>query len=395
VQAWMDTLCSLFFLVSGIYMVIHTEIAGGQALLEGCEIGIPVIGVLLCTAPSELLECVSQRIDDTGGKIFQTINKFCSISTCQLGEGTAIGNWQNKYKEIQQTMTPSVSDYFKNRFNKQSMGGSGPGKATEFITGMAEASDKSGTKKEDSLAKQRALDTLGTLADQTIQFWPSDVSESLVLSIVFLCPRGVILNLEKYRQILCNYGLCYLQMSSQGGPLKGCEDMKSVQTCLAVTGELFNVIPYGATLSNIETYLETVLNDPLSLTFYIVTIGCNLLGGGLGTSCAKTPKSPTEAKAAAKSTTQAQAPQGQTQTAAAQSTGQARSGVDTSKLSGKLKTFAEICRIGNYALNAVDYIMRLWQQYTQISQLIKNKEDAMKQQDQCEPFDTAYEDMKA
>jgi len=130
-------------------------------------------------------------------------------------------------------------------------------------------------------------------------------------------------------------------MASSGGPLKGCEDMYQVQVCVAVLGEIFTVLPYSATLANVENFLSTVLNDPISFVFFTTTLLCTSFPRGKSI----------------------------------------------------LNLESATCKLTNSITNIISWINSLASSYQRVASLIENGEEAISQQDICEDFHEQYEDL--
>ena len=90
-----------------------------------------------------------------------------------------------------------------------------------------------------------------------------DPQHSLILSVVFLCLPGIIYNLQKARQIDCVYINC-LKQTSQGMPIDLCVSQRSYGWCKFVWGELFNLIPFTAAISELLSNVRQALSDPLA-----------------------------------------------------------------------------------------------------------------------------------
>ncbi|MBI5389808.1 hypothetical protein HZB01_05520 [Candidatus Woesearchaeota archaeon] len=65
---------------------------------------------------------------------------------------------------------------------------------------------------------------------------------SIVVSVGTACLPGVFYNLQKYRQIDCRYINCLRNLGSSGADISVCESARAQATCLAVTGEVIEVV---------------------------------------------------------------------------------------------------------------------------------------------------------
>ncbi|MGV8150573.1 MAG: hypothetical protein ACP5NV_02490 [Candidatus Woesearchaeota archaeon] len=71
----------------------------------------------------------------------------------------------------------------------------------------------------------------------------SEMKNSLVMSAMKLCIPGVVYNLNKYRQVDCEYLECMKVYSASGLDVSQCEAMKASKTCSIIVGEAFE-LPY-------------------------------------------------------------------------------------------------------------------------------------------------------
>jgi hypothetical protein len=71
----------------------------------------------------------------------------------------------------------------------------------------------------------------------------SDLKNSLVMSAQKLCLPGIVYNLNKYRQVDCEYLECLKVYSASGLDVSQCEVMKASKTCSIIVGEAFE-LPY-------------------------------------------------------------------------------------------------------------------------------------------------------
>lgn len=92
---------------------------------------------------------------------------------------------------------------------------------------------------------------------------PTDPSSSLYLSITYRCIPGIIKNLEKYRNIQCDYLDCVVNMVPNGVPMHVCKYKKHYLTCKYVLGEIFQAIPYLNWYKNIASQIANILSNPV------------------------------------------------------------------------------------------------------------------------------------
>lgn len=85
--------------------------------------------------------------------------------------------------------------------------------------------------------------------------------DSIILSVAFLCPKGVIYNLQKARQIDCRYAYC-LEQTSSGVPVELCVQQRAFALCKYVFNQMFNLLPFAAVLSDIAESIGRALANP-------------------------------------------------------------------------------------------------------------------------------------
>jgi len=293
---WLNFLCNIYNTIVTISTIFHL------AMLDDVSVWEALSAVFAPAYPvKEAISAASKSEHVALGGISKFMEPICHFSTCTLP------GWQSMYYKIRDIMSGQAAEGLANAVTKK---GQETGTLHDIVAGGAPS---------------------------LIQFWPASMQDSLILSMVFLCVPGVIYNLEKYRQIQCNYGYCTLQMAASGGPLKGCEEEYKVQTCIAVVGEIFNVIPYGASFASINSFLQTVLHDPISFVFFAVGLTCWAIPDALP---------------------------------------------------------AEVCIVTNVITNALGFIAGLLAQYQDISAKMQEGKSAFTTTDICKQFEKAYEDMK-
>ncbi len=112
--------------------------------------------------------------------------------------------------------------------------------------------------------------------------WPSDPSQSLILSAATGCIPGIIFNLQKEREIKCQYALCLRDSAMNGLPVTACEYKYHYEQCYYVMGQIFQVIPYGAFVKRMGQMIAQVLQDPISMVISVVEYTCVLIPENAG-----------------------------------------------------------------------------------------------------------------
>jgi len=97
-----------------------------------------------------------------------------------------------------------------------------------------------------------------------------DVKESIIWSLGTLCLPGIMSNLNKWKEIQCQYLVCMKSQVPTGVPTAMCEDIKGFMECKFWVGELFNALPFMQIWSNMMTQLTTTFGDPLATIGWIV-----------------------------------------------------------------------------------------------------------------------------
>ena len=114
--------------------------------------------------------------------------------------------------------------------------------------------------------------------------------DSMVWSILTLCPKDFLLGFEKQRQIECAYVRCLTENAVYGNlSVNDCKLLRSQAMCDRVAGELWAVSP----LSNFMDFVDNVvkmLNDPVSMVSLGFELGCEFawcrnIASGMCTAC--------------------------------------------------------------------------------------------------------------
>ncbi|MDO8740923.1 MAG: hypothetical protein Q7J54_05125 [Candidatus Woesearchaeota archaeon] len=103
--------------------------------------------------------------------------------------------------------------------------------------------------------------------------------DSIVLSMLTFCIPGIIYNLEKYRQIKCQYIDCLQNEVPQGIPISACDAVQSQETCKYFVGEIFKVFPFTAMFDYYMGMIKDMLSDPLKILGTLVAWYCKPLIG--------------------------------------------------------------------------------------------------------------------
>lgn len=109
---------------------------------------------------------------------------------------------------------------------------------------------------------------------QELSNLPASPYDNYIMSIATLCLPGMIHNLEKFRQIQCEYGLCLLR-SSEGTPLDVCQANKGYSECKFIYGPIFQLIPGSMFLSKIQKAIAQLMTKPELIVDVAFDFVCN------------------------------------------------------------------------------------------------------------------------
>lgn len=109
---------------------------------------------------------------------------------------------------------------------------------------------------------------------QGLSVWPKNPSDSIILSIATGCIPGILDNIQKWRQIQCNYGLCLVESSKNQIPIKVCDDQRAFLECKFIFGEIFQLIPFADFVKNMLSQLTHAISDPVRIIFGVTGFLC-------------------------------------------------------------------------------------------------------------------------
>jgi hypothetical protein len=222
------------------------------ALLTMIQLVTGILGEVLSNipftkAPGEALKQTSSNVCNIGDKlriavdkddgILSYVQKFCDFITCQRG--------------------------LMDMLSIAGVGGA-EGAGTEWNKWMSTG-----------LGSSSLIGGAGTGAQDPSTYL--NVKDSLIFSIVVppLCVPGIIYNLDKWRQIQCQYGNCLLtDVRENGLPASYCRDQKHYLECRFVLGEIFNLIPFAPLVNYYLNMLQNILSNPLAIIGAIAGLIC-------------------------------------------------------------------------------------------------------------------------
>ncbi len=115
---------------------------------------------------------------------------------------------------------------------------------------------------------------MGEYTASDIGLQPSNIKNSLVLSMATGCIPGILYNLRKYRQIQCSYVMCLKQAVAQGVSPATCDKARSYLMCTYVYGQIFQLIPFVSALKYIGNLIKAMLSNPVALLGGLLTLNC-------------------------------------------------------------------------------------------------------------------------
>lgn len=106
-----------------------------------------------------------------------------------------------------------------------------------------------------------------------------DVKKSIIWSIGTLCVPGILLNLQKWEQLECQYILCLKRDVPAGMPYSGCRAIRSYMMCSFVMGEILNALPFMQIWEQVLKNFQQIISNPLSAITWLVEqlVDCDAL----------------------------------------------------------------------------------------------------------------------
>lgn len=211
--------------------------------------------------------------------------KFCQYASCSK---TLWGGWlQGK------DMSGKPAEKQESSYGKWLQGGGLTGKSekgiNDYLGKITTGKDKTGKEGKVTILgnkpgqsatmteaerKQRGLDAPSLFGP--VQTW-GNPQNSLVLSIATGCIPGIFFNLQKARQIDCQYLSCMINNVPSGMPLAACGKVRNFQWCMFIWGEIFQIFPITAILKSITGPMISMLSDPMSMIFGLMGLACQAI----------------------------------------------------------------------------------------------------------------------
>ncbi len=103
-----------------------------------------------------------------------------------------------------------------------------------------------------------------------------DPKKSLITSILTGCIPGVISGINKYRQAMCQWLLCYKINVAYGSMTAyQCDELFKFTVCKYVLGEVWNVIPFYQYASQMNKLINDFLANPIMVVPYAIDTACS------------------------------------------------------------------------------------------------------------------------
>jgi len=100
------------------------------------------------------------------------------------------------------------------------------------------------------------------------------MEQSLPLSMLFVCLKGLVQNLQKARLIECQYIQCLSSEVPSGKPLQACTMTRGYMQCKWIYGQLFNLVPFASVFSKFAQDIDRVMTDPITAVNMVAGFAC-------------------------------------------------------------------------------------------------------------------------
>ncbi len=102
--------------------------------------------------------------------------------------------------------------------------------------------------------------SMGSISTEKAQITPKN---SIIMSAVTFCIPGIFYNLDKYRQIQCQYMMCLKDTALAGGPIYMCKAKRAQAQCLVIFGEISETVGILKIIKRVGQQATTSLADLL------------------------------------------------------------------------------------------------------------------------------------
>lgn len=236
-------LCNIVFLIQSVADVLNT-VAMITSVCRGtvCE---PV-----WTAMDFLNELFQDLVNEPVWKDIK--NDFCGYITCRT---TLWGDWQT-----------TANDAFSGAL-------SGLGETDEGVSIWSGGTEQQRAEREAPEGRNTSVSLLGGA-----QLFPNPTN-SLIMSIATGCIPGVVVNIQKLRNMRCKYLDCLINYVPAGMPLSSCSEAYSYSMCMWIWGEIFNIIPGAQFVQQLQGQIFDSISSWTGIIGTVVGLVCNILGG--------------------------------------------------------------------------------------------------------------------
>ncbi|MFA5142363.1 MAG: hypothetical protein WC471_05325 [Candidatus Woesearchaeota archaeon] len=239
VFSMLEMICKLlqsFNTINSVFQHMRTGLSAPQA-------DIAAAATLGAAEPVRAAEKAAGATVDNANRAFSLSNSiFCKLISCENGP---LGNlWGDGLKE---SMTGLKQD-------------------TASIAARS---------KQVNAYNPKDLDVkFGGVEIPDTAMFPNDPKNNLILSIMWGCIPGIIMNLKKMKDVQCMYIDCLQNEVPKGTPMRYCDEQLGYQQCRFVYGQIFGALPFGNALKNIGEFFKKIFNDPISMVFGVGSILC-------------------------------------------------------------------------------------------------------------------------
>lgn len=179
---------------------------------------------------------------------FKALNKYCSYLSCEVSTWPVFGDWIDDQMGV---------------FSSQNV-------AETF--GMARRSEGRGEVEagENTATGNQVPSSTEVVFDRSFM----KPKNSILISVLTGCLPGIVYNLEKLRQIDCQYLTCLKTNVRNGWPKFTCSSTRASLKCRYWYGQVFWTIPWTAFADYALNIVKDYFSNPLSLVFTGASYAC-------------------------------------------------------------------------------------------------------------------------
>lgn len=248
---------NLFGSICKLILTFNNLRVGIEGIATSLDVIADSVGFLKGVA--DAFHKVADGMGTAGTNIYNTMGKFCKFVNCEPGGGLF-------------TMGEAETDIGGNEVEAAAVAAAGP---EDTRRGYSTERSYRGYEAELARAYGGLFDedtNLGAGLDPWSVMNPKD---NLVTAAMVGCIPGILYNLDKLRQIDCQYVQCLQQSASDNVPMYVCSEQKGYQACTFVYGQLFNAIPFTALLSRFSETVQNLISNPAKLMGLMFSYSCS------------------------------------------------------------------------------------------------------------------------